>query len=222
MAEKWFCQINGEVVGPITPATLKQFAQAGLLAADGLVTKGRDGKWVVARTVRGLFDRPPVVQPPPAPPIPESHTPAIEPASTLPPPPQPVAAGQAPNYTCPKCGNRHFEKVSVANTWGVHWLEDNEVTRRLKNPQKADRGLLAFPLGFVAFLLFLLSIASQEFSPGAFMFSLVFAGAAAFAVYSAIQYNETVYKPAKALWERSYFCKRCSSVFEIEPKPPLR
>ena len=54
MAARWFYQISGEELGPITTAELVELARSGKLSPDDKVKKN-DSKWVSASKVRGLF-----------------------------------------------------------------------------------------------------------------------------------------------------------------------
>jgi len=58
MADGWYCQINGKVIGPLHSAQLKQQADSGLLKSDSLVRKGESGNWVAAKQVKGLIATP--------------------------------------------------------------------------------------------------------------------------------------------------------------------
>jgi hypothetical protein len=55
MATKWYYQVMGEEIGPLTSDQLKRLAQIGKVARDTLVRKGVAGDWIFAEHVRGLF-----------------------------------------------------------------------------------------------------------------------------------------------------------------------
>lgn len=56
MSALWYCQLMGETIGPLTAAELRTKARAREIVEESLVRKGRDGKWVPAWCVEGLFD----------------------------------------------------------------------------------------------------------------------------------------------------------------------
>lgn len=56
MATQWYYQALGETVGPVSVSELKQCAAKGTIVDETLVRKGKDGKWVEARRVKGLLD----------------------------------------------------------------------------------------------------------------------------------------------------------------------
>lgn len=85
MQAEWSCQIQSVVFGPMTPQDLKRMAARGSLWPGDLVRRGRDGRWVRARLVKGLVfaqDDSLAIHPAPAqtslPPIPTRSS--IEPA----------------------------------------------------------------------------------------------------------------------------------------------
>jgi len=55
MEREWFFQSMGDIVGPITAAQMREEATSGVLFLETLVRKGRNGKWVAASNVKGLF-----------------------------------------------------------------------------------------------------------------------------------------------------------------------
>lgn len=59
----WYCEKNGERVGPFGLIQLRQMAAAGDLARDGLVCPEGGSEWASATTVPGLFDAPPASPP---------------------------------------------------------------------------------------------------------------------------------------------------------------
>ena len=68
MLKQWYFQVMGSEVGPVPPSVLREKALAGQIQPDTLVRLGRDGRWVAAERVNGLFDpEPPPVKAPAAP-----------------------------------------------------------------------------------------------------------------------------------------------------------
>lgn len=57
MAGKWYFQLMGEVIGPLTATELRERAASGQIQRDTLVRK-EDGDWAHADRVRGLFTSP--------------------------------------------------------------------------------------------------------------------------------------------------------------------
>jgi|HubBroStandDraft_6_1064221.scaffolds.fasta_scaffold387352_2 hypothetical protein len=55
MAGDWFYEIGNEIHGPVTHSELQQKAAAGELVPHTPVQDGREGRWVFAETVEGLF-----------------------------------------------------------------------------------------------------------------------------------------------------------------------
>jgi len=55
MASEWFCQIGGEELGPLSVKQLRAMAREGRLQPADLVRRGRDGGWVAAGRIQGLF-----------------------------------------------------------------------------------------------------------------------------------------------------------------------
>ena len=55
MAPRWFCNLAGSELGPLSPSQLKKLAATGRLRKDDFVRKGTDGEWVRAGRVKGLF-----------------------------------------------------------------------------------------------------------------------------------------------------------------------
>jgi Zn-dependent protease with chaperone function len=56
MASDWYCQIDGEEHGPLSPDQIRTMAQIGQLTRESLVRKGFSGPWVSAKRVKGVFD----------------------------------------------------------------------------------------------------------------------------------------------------------------------
>jgi hypothetical protein len=55
MANEWYCDLMGKVVGPIGPAELLQMVKKGEVTSETLVRKD-DSKWYPADEVGGLFE----------------------------------------------------------------------------------------------------------------------------------------------------------------------
>lgn len=55
MADQWFVQRDGQKLGPMPTAKLKQLAASGKVSPTDLVQKEGMGKWVQASAVKGLF-----------------------------------------------------------------------------------------------------------------------------------------------------------------------
>jgi len=82
VSQEWFFKSMSAELGPYTPAEMKRFAEMGRIDPDTLVRKGREGKWVAAERVKGLFAQ--VANRPQAPPSVAPKTPS--PSPTTPPP----------------------------------------------------------------------------------------------------------------------------------------
>lgn len=57
MSDEWFCQIFGNVLGPLSWGELSAMARDKSLMGDDLVRQGRDGEWTKANLAEGLFPR---------------------------------------------------------------------------------------------------------------------------------------------------------------------
>ncbi len=55
MANEWYCNMSGDVSGPLTDAQLKELADGGYLSPDDPVRQTAEGSWVAAGRVNGLF-----------------------------------------------------------------------------------------------------------------------------------------------------------------------
>ena len=55
MAESFYYQANGQTIGPLTPAGLKQLANEGVIVESTLVRRGEQGAWCPAGTFAGLI-----------------------------------------------------------------------------------------------------------------------------------------------------------------------
>ncbi|HVC97638.1 MAG TPA: DUF4339 domain-containing protein [Pirellulales bacterium] len=67
MASEWFVQIMGTEVGPLGAGELRRLAAERRFATTDLVRKGKDGRWVTAAEIKGLFGdvarQPPAIAP---------------------------------------------------------------------------------------------------------------------------------------------------------------
>jgi predicted Zn finger-like uncharacterized protein len=54
--EKWYFQLMGEVIGPVSFSQLKKYAQEGTVTPDMYVRSGESEDWVSADGVKGLFE----------------------------------------------------------------------------------------------------------------------------------------------------------------------
>lgn len=59
MAQEWFCEVKGQLVGPLESADLRRMAKSGELLPANKIRQGDHGQWVEARRVKGLFDEQP-------------------------------------------------------------------------------------------------------------------------------------------------------------------
>jgi hypothetical protein len=58
VASQWHFLESGKVFGPLTTSQFREYAREGRIGPGTRVRKGRDGHWVAARQVKGLFNRP--------------------------------------------------------------------------------------------------------------------------------------------------------------------
>lgn len=97
MAEQWYCQLDGEQVGPIDSAQLQGLARRGRLTPETLVRTASGKNWVPASKVNGLKFVAPVTES-----APSSAAPAkVAPVATAPVAASPVAATPAAETTTP-------------------------------------------------------------------------------------------------------------------------
>lgn len=99
----WFYLKDGQQVGPVTGAQLREYAARGALAPADLVWKEGQPEWVAASTVAGLFagaGAAPAAVPVPAAP-PEQNVPAAAPAPAAATSRGAVPPGQAPAHVPP-------------------------------------------------------------------------------------------------------------------------
>jgi hypothetical protein len=65
MPRLWYYREMGQEIGPLSPLRVLELVGEGLIGPETLVRKGRDGKWVPACKIQGLFigsqSRPPAV-----------------------------------------------------------------------------------------------------------------------------------------------------------------
>jgi hypothetical protein len=52
---EWFYTQRGETFGPVSSADLRAAAHLGFLGPDDMVCRKDRGRWVSARSIRGLF-----------------------------------------------------------------------------------------------------------------------------------------------------------------------
>ena len=57
MASDWYCNMSGDVSGPLTDAQLRELVAGGYLSPDDFVRGTAQGEWVSAGRVKGLFSR---------------------------------------------------------------------------------------------------------------------------------------------------------------------
>ena len=103
MADAWYYMDNGNQVGPVGAAQLKQLVAAGRLHHDTSVWKEGLTEWIPASKLKGLFNSP---QTPPPPPPRSTQQPAPAPMQTAQmhsQAPQ-AAAPTAQMETCRHCG----------------------------------------------------------------------------------------------------------------------
>ena len=55
MANDWYCNMSGDVSGPLTNVQLRELAARGYLSPDDFVRQTAEGEWVLAGRVNGLF-----------------------------------------------------------------------------------------------------------------------------------------------------------------------
>lgn len=63
MASQWYCKSGESKLGPMGAAALRKLVSEGSLNPTDYVRKGADGKWVRAKTVKGLFPAEPTPAP---------------------------------------------------------------------------------------------------------------------------------------------------------------
>jgi hypothetical protein len=51
-----YYESDGKIVGPLTPAELREHCAAGLIVADTPISKGENGSWTPAGQIQGLAD----------------------------------------------------------------------------------------------------------------------------------------------------------------------
>jgi hypothetical protein len=64
VASRWFYEVMGKQIGPVSSADLLALAQRGTVTYDTPIRKGPDGNWVSAKRVQGLFPAPNTTSPP--------------------------------------------------------------------------------------------------------------------------------------------------------------
>ena len=58
MTAKWYFQMMGETVGPLTGGELRERALQGQISGETLIGKDGSDRWVRADRVQGLMDAP--------------------------------------------------------------------------------------------------------------------------------------------------------------------
>ena len=94
MAKSWYVSHEGRVVGPATSTQLKRLAEQQKIHRDTRVRLGREGHWVRASKVQGLFPPTELV----------SAEPAIAPKALPSPSPIPTKPFVPQTKTCQFCG----------------------------------------------------------------------------------------------------------------------
>jgi hypothetical protein len=56
MAVEWFCQLMGSELGPFSASQIVDMARKRQITPEDMIKKGRDGEWVPAYRVKGLFE----------------------------------------------------------------------------------------------------------------------------------------------------------------------
>lgn len=59
MSLDWYCEIDGQVEGPVTDQGLRQLARSGKISPTDRVRRGEGGEWLPASRCRGLFGNAP-------------------------------------------------------------------------------------------------------------------------------------------------------------------
>ena len=105
--ENWYIHSYGVSQGPFTTSELQARIKAKEVRADTMVRNGPDGRWMLARETRGLFDLPVTFSPPAPGTVPEftNFEPMTEGADLLAGPmPAPEDRSPGPNvWVCPDC-----------------------------------------------------------------------------------------------------------------------
>lgn len=86
MSQEWYYEDNGNREGPVTPAALKQLADAGRIRPDTRVWRQGMAQWAPAKAIKGLFadglpTSPSTSPPPAAAPLPRTDPPPRAPAT---------------------------------------------------------------------------------------------------------------------------------------------
>lgn len=82
----WYTKIAEQIVGPLSPDQLKALAEGGRLTPNDPIARSKDGPWVPASRVKGLFEAAAIDDEPPAPPQPtEAALPTTQRANEAPP-----------------------------------------------------------------------------------------------------------------------------------------
>ena len=89
MAQQWYYQVMGQIMGPIEAHTLREMVSVGDITRSTLVRRGDEGEWILAERIAGLFPElrpapPPKPDPVPPPPPPTAATPPGPPEADIP------------------------------------------------------------------------------------------------------------------------------------------
>ncbi len=134
MAREFYCEVMGQVFGPLEPADLRRMAKAGEIAPRDKIRRGENGQWVEAAKVKGLFDErssappdnvaaePPILPPPPPPRRPPAPPPVVAFQTAPPPAAQAVTNAvplQAVPYTTPTAVQVNVNTSKAAHSLGI-------------------------------------------------------------------------------------------------------
>jgi len=154
---EWFYRVMSDEIGPVTGSQLKQLAKDGTIEPDTHVRKGREGSWVTADHVQGLFPKLTMQLPAVAPS--RSPNPVFSEPSTMQPNLTRCAdcGGQISRRatTCPHCGAPVAVQAAVAQRPSPSKLQpaaDWGDLRRLAEAQRALIGALFLQLVACPFL----------------------------------------------------------------------
>jgi len=162
---EWNVNHAGKTQGPFSSNQLKQFATATKITPETSVRLGKEGKWVQAKNVKGLFESRELaaVAAPTRPPLP---VPSAAPQSIV----APITVVPSARVSCPYCGEdiaatavkcRHCNEFLDGRAPGnaiplrqepVH--VQHATTVNIQAPQRTSSlGIVSLVLGVVAFLL---------------------------------------------------------------------
>jgi hypothetical protein len=96
MSGEWFCRIAGQEIGPLSAAQLRAMTSSGRLVPADPIRQGRDGPWMPAGMVNGLFEAPAAAQPKTPAPSAAGAAPAVSAKQKIVPAAEPDEAFWAP------------------------------------------------------------------------------------------------------------------------------